>query len=322
MSKTDPDDKRIASWFENHEMTERQSISWHMASRYRAVQFRQQGPQKLAKVKTFADSNYAFSVTWTPGSLAIAGDLGTFNVTHYQAMRTLESTLKWLDGIEFSYLMEKSSAKREFSAEATTAFIIQAANEPALEMLDGHRPRYGIGRRTSGYRQELQEYRRERAPALMEWRDEARAAIRARLAGEDVGIPNKDDFLPEPPQALAIPRRERRFGDFDARKQGVTDLFEVPDGWELWARLWQEFDYNDAESIFTAAGRREIKEALERHLSDGGPENAADLCYRLGMEDYYGTHEYPFSCRVHYQAIRAWVEKVKADRAAKTEAAA
>ena len=320
MSKTDPDDKRIASWFENHEMTERQSISWHMAARYRAVKFRKEGAQTLAEVKTLADSNYAFSVTWTPGSLAIAGDLGTFNVTHYQAMRTLESTLEWLDGIEFTYLMEKSSAKQEFSVEATLDYIVKAANEAAIEMLDGHRPRHNFGRRTKGYRHELQDYRRERAADLAQWQPLARAAIKMRVQGEAVEIPDKAEYLPEPPEALAIPRRERRF---DARRQGVTDLYQVPDGWELWAALWHELlDYQDAEEIFTAAGRREIKQALDGRLSDGGPENAADLCYRLGFDDYGGTYEYPFQCRVHYQAIRAWVSKVKADRAAKAEAAA
>lgn len=308
MSKT-VDRKRIREWFQNHEVTERQSISWHMAARYRTVRMHKQGAETLATVHTRASSTYAYSVTWTPGTLVVAGDLGEFTVTHYHAMDTIKNTLGWLDGISFQYLMEKSTAKEVYDAEGTLADIVRMANEPAVEMLDGYRPLHGIGQRTQGYRHDLQQYRRELREGREEWIAECLPLLGPwkgdRKGGE--ALPALEDYLPEQPEPLKVAEK-RRYSRSDSGD--VNKRFHIPEGWELWLALWDEvLDYEDPNVIFTASGRRRIKEELEERLES--EHEAAEFCGRIGLDDYYGARSYPHQCYVWAEAIQAWVDKVK-----------
>lgn len=72
---------------------------------------------------------YGFFITFSPGVLTLSGDVGELVITHYHAMPTLEAALQWLDGIEFSYLMGKSSAKQEYSPTASAKCAVAMANE-------------------------------------------------------------------------------------------------------------------------------------------------------------------------------------------------
>lgn len=72
---------------------------------------------------------YGFTITWSPGVLTLAGDVGELVINHWNAMPTLEETLDWLSGIDFHYLMGKSSAKRQFSLEKSLAQLKGLADE-------------------------------------------------------------------------------------------------------------------------------------------------------------------------------------------------
>lgn len=113
-----------------HQLSGRPSMSWHMAKP--------------------GTSAYAYSVTWTPGTLIVAGDIGDLTVNHWHAMKTLPDTLEWLDGIDFQYMMEKSTTEKRYDEDKTRDYIIEAANEQAIESM-------------KALREEWREYRRIRA---------------------------------------------------------------------------------------------------------------------------------------------------------------
>lgn len=269
------DQDRIKSWFAGHRVSPRKSISWHMASRDEDGRYQ---------------SNYAYSVTWTPGTLCIAGDLGEFTVTHYQAMKTIECTLSWLDNISFSYLMEKSTSKLEFDQDGTVEDIIRAANEGAVDCL-------------KMMRKERQQFRSDCAQAKVDWEKEREAWENEprRERGALGAPPVLDDFLPDDGGLFKLEMGTR------------YDRPVAPDGWELWYALWKEVDsYGDPSAIFTPNGRYFIKRELEGRVGD--PRDAADLCRRIGLDDYYGRYEYPHQCHVWAIAIQTWVDQVKAGR--------
>lgn len=113
MNRTEKQDAvtRATSWLERHIMTDRQSRSWHFYK-----------PNK--------GSVYAYSLTWTPGSLFLAGDLGELTLTHYNALHDLESGLSWAASSDADYLLGKSDRKRVFDRQGTIDYIVQCAMEP------------------------------------------------------------------------------------------------------------------------------------------------------------------------------------------------
>jgi hypothetical protein len=258
----------ITTLFDNHKASERRSISWHMNS------VDAEGRYKSA---------YAYAVTWTPGTLCISGDIGEFTVTHYSAMRTIEGTLGWLDGIEFSYLMSKSTAQEVYDEDETFAEIIRMANEDALHSLKSLREDRGNHRAACVY-------------ARAEWQD----AVREWESSESGGAaPVITDYLPDD-------------GGLPQLKIGKSPRGnpKIPDGWELWYRIWKEVDgYGNPNCIFTSVGRSDLKDHLRRSLSS--EDEAIDLCSMLKIDDFYGYRKYPTKCRVWHAAIRAWVAIVK-----------
>lgn len=67
-----------------------------------------------------AGSMYAFSLTWSPGSLMIAGDIGEMVITHYHALAgPAVSAFAWLKNSHPDYLLGKSNAKKVYDREAT-----------------------------------------------------------------------------------------------------------------------------------------------------------------------------------------------------------
>lgn len=217
----------------DHRLSDRPSMSWHMAK--------------------LGTTHYAYSVTWTPGTLIVAGDIGDFTLNHWQAMKTLPSTLDWLSDIHFTYMMEKSTAKQEYEPEKTAKFIIECANEDAIHSVQA-------------LRDDWREYR----------------AIRR----ED---PDYDDK----PLPLAF--------------HGSTP----PDGWRTWHNIRSEVEpFGDPAMIFKPEGRWSIKKRMEERLVT--PEAAADFCYAIGLDDYYGSYDYPHQCRLYFAAIKRWRDAVAA----------
>lgn len=63
---------------------------------------------------------YAFSLTWTPGSMVLAGDLGEMHLTHYHAMGdTAVKSFDWVATSHPDYLLGKSDAKKVYDRDAT-----------------------------------------------------------------------------------------------------------------------------------------------------------------------------------------------------------
>lgn len=287
---------RIASWFENHTASSRVSISWHVNSRTPDGKY---------------NSNYAYAVTWTPGTLVISGDIGEFTVTHWNAMPTIEKTLEWLDRIEFDYLMGKSSAKKEFDRAETLRDIVGFANDEAVHTM-------------KGTLKDERRYRQEKLKALIEW--DTAETIWA-VTDPEGDRPILADYLPDEAfyelrSTLKVERRNK-----PSFYGGEKQEWFVPDGFDLWHKLYLRYQYDvddrglAGNMIFHAWGRREIKESLDAELGDGGHESAARLCGELGIDDYYGAECWPYSCRVHFAAIQKWVSLVRPEYVKKKETA-
>ncbi len=82
------------------------------------------------------DWNYAFRVVWIPGNLHFSGDLDEVTFTHYHAMPTWKEAVNWVDRAGFSYLMEKSTAKRKFVQLKTVAELARRAEEYFIQFAD------------------------------------------------------------------------------------------------------------------------------------------------------------------------------------------
>jgi len=217
----------------DHRLSDRPSMSWHMAKP--------------------GTTHYAYSITWTPGTLVIAGDIGDFTLNHWQAMKTLPATLDWLDDIHFTYMMEKSTSKQEYEPEKTAQFIVQCANEYAIQSVQA-------------LRDDWREYR----------------AIRREE-------PDYDDK----PLPLAF------------------HSSRPPDGWEIWHAIWSEVDgHGDPAAIFKPEGRWFLKQQLADRTST--PAEACDFCRAVGIDDYYGSYDYPHQCRLYFAAIKRWRDAVAA----------
>ena len=80
-----------------------------------------------------AGSAYAFSLTWTPGSLSLAGDCGELTICHYNALWSLEEGLRWAAGADLHYLLEKSRLKKRFDRDATVRDLVRMANIDAID---------------------------------------------------------------------------------------------------------------------------------------------------------------------------------------------
>ena len=72
---------------------------------------------------------YSFTVTWRPGVLSLAGDVGELTITHYHAMPTWQKAAQWINGSCMMYLLEKSNARTEFDTTRTIDTLIELADE-------------------------------------------------------------------------------------------------------------------------------------------------------------------------------------------------
>lgn len=264
--------------FSSFKMTERRSISWSVNGTRRVPVRRQTGRNtSTLKFVDAYDSNYAYAITWTPGTLVLSGDLGELTLTHWNAMPTIEATLNWLRGASFDYLMRKSDAKKEHDPEGTVAQILMMANEEAGDEM------------------------RIRRADMRDWWRNARDEI-AFHAMHDPHV-ELDDLL-EPKPARPVIRETKRFV-FDHRKR-TEQRWEVPDGWNLWHSLWEEFGgHGDPSVIFTAAGRRALRRDMESRVSDGR-EAAAGLCQAIGLDDFWGSERWPHQTFMQFAGIKHW----------------
>lgn len=227
------------------------------ARRSRAFDFRQPG-----------NSHYAYSLTWTGGSLALAGDCGELVITHYEALRNLKSGLRWAAGSDYDYLLSKTSRRQTYDADATAREIIHALNERAAS---AHR-----------------EYHRE----VREW----------RAGRSDYNDDQVDWWLssrPEKPTCRPVdPLAYRSAWERD----WIVAGYEAPDGWEMWLRAQGETVGGDPNDIFTHTGRLMICNEIEDICEDRGA--AINLVQRLGMDDFYGSERWTFHDLLQIECVR------------------
>lgn len=237
----------------------RHYLSDHVATsrRSRAFDFRQPGT-----------SNYAYSLTWTGGSLALAGDCGELVITHYDALRHLKSGLRWAAGSDYDYLLSKTSRRQTYDAAATAREIIDALNDRALSALRGHRD-------------EVREWRASRS-------DYADTEVDWWLSGR----PAKPSCRRVDPLSYRSARdRDWMVGDWEA-----------PDGWEMWLRAWGAASTGDPNDIFTHAGRDDIRREIESRCEERG--DAISLIQEIGIDDFYGAERWTFRDLLQIECVR------------------
>jgi hypothetical protein len=248
------DRARAQAAFKQHRVTERKS---------RAFDFRRDDT-----------SNYAFSLTWTPGSLSLAGDVGELTLVHYNALWDLEGGLEWATHGDFDYLLGKSDRRPSYDADATAADIIEFANDRA-----GHSLR--------ALRDEIRRWRAEKPEADATIEDEAE---RAECLAEELVY-----WLEDRPALEKI--------EFDRHALYGPTLKSCPDGWQLWARIQHEIEsYRDPNDILRAGGRGHVRDALPGYLETN--DSAAEFCCRIGLDDYYGTTRWTYHDIAQIEAIR------------------
>lgn len=250
--------------------------------------------------RTDGRSDNWFDVTWTPGSVVLSGDVGELSIVHHSALARYRDGMAWLarTGADHDYIMGKASPReREFDREGTVRLIMEMANED-------------LGGVLRARRDDLHRYLADRGTAVEAFGEAFDTWMEGRWAG--AAQPKPADFLPRRADYVAELGFEMKPG-YAGRSPSVfpdeIDERSVPEGYEVWFRLWRALrnsDYGpyEPETIFTAAGRREIAEEMESYLSDGGMERCAQFCCEAGLADFYGIEKYADRTVWQVEAIR------------------
>lgn len=246
-------------------------------------------------------SAYAFRLTWTPGTVTLAGDIGEISIVHYHALRSYKDGMYWLRNSGYDYLMEKASPREQVvDHDATYDFIIEQANQQLGELFKARREAHAQWLRETQWARE--EYARACETQL------------ANLELDPEDITQLEDLMPEPFKA-EFPEIKRV--DFKDRSMYGDKRFRdwiVPDGCELWFRLQQELaDYYNPNDIFKASVRERIREELKSHLHDRDSSQVAEFCYDLGLDDYYGSRKYKEHSIYQIEALQFAARRICAE---------
>ncbi|ATC34131.1 hypothetical protein CA606_18325 [Caulobacter vibrioides] len=218
---------------------------------------------------------YAFSLTWTPGSLSLAGDCGELTMTHYSALWTLEEGLRWAATSDIHYLLGKTRLKETFDRDATIRDIIKMANEGAVDS-------------RKRLRDELRGWRRER-PDPYGWYDPATEF-------------DYVDWLNDRPTQNSVwttyVRAQSRYEYKDQEERVV-----VADGWELWNDIRRGLGERDVACIHTSKGLEHLTELLQNEIET--EHHAYEFCYgKLGWDDYHPCYAWRFHDLLQVECIR------------------
>lgn len=232
---------------------------------------------------------YAFSLTWTPGTLTITGDVGEMTLSNH-SLRDLIGALEWAQHSDIDYLLSKSNVPyREYCPVATFDELVHMANERAAYS-------------AKALRDELRDWRRS-MPDVYAWED---MYVTSRDWSWNRHISEYDAWKEAPPEGFKF---DREFPRKHGRLQLDQDLVDVPpDGWEIWNSLREELcPWLDPTAIFTAKGRKEIKRELRRELD--ARHDAIDLIQRCAIDDYYGSEVITPQAILRISCIRhgAWL---------------
>jgi hypothetical protein len=251
-------------------------------------------------------SFHHFNLTWVPGTVSLSGDQGELSLVHYAALRDFRMGMEWLAGGSYSYLMEKAAGRnREYDREGTVDELVEMANSQIVDAI-------------KDYRDEVRAYRRASAPGRAQFCADFDEWFELGMVGSpplfsEYDIPDRSDYVNE---FVFITERDGR--PWWLRDPDRIDEDRLPGGCHLWFAMWKELDATrDPRDIFTAKGRRQIRQALERHLSDGGQELAADFATQVGLSDYYGHEKWAERTIWQIEALRFGARAIVADFKAK-----
>ena len=283
----------IARQLENHVVIETQDVrTFRVHSHY--VDKKYIPTLMKEKARYGYNSNWAFSITWRPGSLFLAGDLGEMTISHYHAMPNFDATIGWLCGADFEYLMGKSNKRPRYDAEESAKFILRSLNEPVLDVMLGP---FGWG---------ADRGKRSMKGALAEIRA-------ARKEVQETGDPGyMDDIGPHPWKISS------RMPSLRERQDRLITWFDFPEHWELWIRAYLFLAGYKSQHLWPAAKVEQVLNAGERAWMRGEIKriceiqgDLVDFCQWIGFEDYYGTENYTWHDRVQYECIRFWAQEMR-----------
>jgi hypothetical protein len=248
------------------------------------------------------NSFHHFNLTWVPGTVSLSGDQGDLSLVHCSALNDFRKGMEWLAGGSYSYLMEKASGRnREYDRDGTVDELVEMANS---EIVDGIRR----------YRDEVRAYRRASAPGRAQFCADFDEWFELGMVGappllEDYDIPDQADYVSD---FVFITERDDR--PWWLRSPDRIDERRLPANCHLWFAMWKELDAtDDPRDIFTSKGRRQIRQALECHLTDGGQERAVDFSREIGLSDYYGCEKWSERTIWQIEALRFGARAIVAE---------
>ncbi|MEG3348369.1 hypothetical protein [Novacetimonas sp. GS1] len=254
-------------------------------------------------------SAYWFNLMWIPGKLILTGDGCDMTFTHYQACSSFDAAIKWASESEMDYLLRKADQREEYDAAATLQTIIQWANVPVIEALNG-----GVEEKYVQYVEDGRtKYRTIRTPRRDGYRHLCQEYRRAVAAG------TQDDFYEdlEATDPRHITRRETGTEYLDMACPVFTDFYDFDPCWENWLSLWRDTlgsDWDPRISAYLPAmvathdGRWRIKDELERRL-DETSIRGLDCLFNGSVEHVYNwTHAQKYQFEAVQFACRKIVE--------------
>ncbi|MBP2232479.1 hypothetical protein J2847_005808 [Azospirillum agricola] len=238
--------------------------------------------------------NYWYTVTWNhPGILTVGGDIGEITLTHYNAMNTWENAAAWVNGSSYDYLLGKSNHRREYDPDDTFTFIMEDLVREAKESLLEFRKdlkRWSI---------DMQDENAPRSPEAWDPDEFGPYWI-------DQPEPLRCTFTTSFPYET-LDQAEEAHLHYPGRDRVKA---EAPEGWQEWLRLYDAVgdSWQKPDEIFTPTGRRALKRNLRDHL--GGADSAANLCQKLGHDDYYGSYSWSHQSINMIAALHRWAALV------------
>lgn len=84
-------------------------------------------PARSWRVRKPGTGCYAFRITWTPGSIAVSGDIGRAVYELWPSFDTVEGAVKLINQAGFHYLTSKAGFKDEFDRDETVQSLLESA---------------------------------------------------------------------------------------------------------------------------------------------------------------------------------------------------
>lgn len=293
-------EQEAAKDFANHLQVEVPAKSFRFHSHVIVTKY---VPLKQKETARFIPSwNNAFSLTWTPGALMLTGDVGELSIVHEYGLASFEEGIRWVAAADFDYLMEKTNVKKVYDPEETYEFLLDEANRPVIDYILGNKvyssKKGRYVRQGGGYRDLLRNRRKE----MLEGKAAFEKANFEWVNGpQETDAPGIEDFLPEPVADFDNYRITERSQHQEPRFAQYPG-FDIPDLWDSWMELWEEFGDGDPTSLMKVENRRTIRKELKNLCHD-----QVELVRFLrdnNNDDFYGCYRYSSRARWQIAAIK------------------